>query len=71
MYEIIYKEKKYFKDLEDGHLYKLGDKFPHDDREITEKRIKFLISKKVIKKIGSALQQQDKQKPKKTSKKKK
>ena len=61
MYEIIYKEKKYFRDLEDGHLYKLGDKFPHDDREITEKRIKFLISKKVIKKVVT-------EKPKETKK---
>lgn len=61
MYEIIYKEKKYFRDLEDGHLYKLGDKFPHDNREITEKRIKFLISKKVIKKVVT-------EKPKETKK---
>lgn len=66
MYEIIYKEKKYFRDLEDGHLYKLGDKFPHDDREITEKRIKFLISKKVIKKIVN----EKVEKPKTTKKKK-
>jgi len=61
MYEIIYKEKKYFKDLEDNHLYKLGDKFPHDNREIKADRLKLLISKKVIKKVVT-------EKPKETKK---
>ena len=28
-----------WRDLEDGHLYKPGDPFPHDGREISEKRI--------------------------------
>ena len=66
MYEIIYKEKKYFKDLEDGHLYVLGDKFPFDNREIKEDRLKLLISKKVIKKIAN----EKVEKPKTTKKKK-
>jgi len=61
MYEIIYKEKKYFKDLEDGHLYVLGDKFPFDNREIKGDRLKLLISKKVIKKVVT-------EKPKETKK---
>lgn len=66
MYEIIYKEKKYFKDLEDGHLYVLGDKFPFDNREIKGDRLKLLISKKVIKKIVN----EKVEKPKTTKKKK-
>lgn len=66
MYEIIYKEKKYFKDLEDGHLYILGDKFPFDNREINENRLKLLISKKVIKRIIT----EKSEKPKTTKKKK-
>ncbi|MDD4734012.1 MAG: hypothetical protein PHU05_04125 [Bacilli bacterium] len=66
MYEIIYKEKKYFKDLEDGHLYVLGDKFPFDNREINENRLKLLISKKVIKRIIT-----EKSEKTKTTKKKK
>lgn len=66
MYEIIYKEKKYFKDLEDGHLYILGDKFPFDNREINENRLKLLISKKVIKRIIT-----EKSEKTKTTKKKK
>lgn len=66
MYEIIYKEKKYFKDLEDGHLYVLGDKFPFDNREIKGDRLKLLLSKKVIKKIVN----EKVEKPKTTKKKK-
>ena len=29
-------------DIEDGHLYDQGDKFPHDGREISEDRIRQL-----------------------------
>ena len=52
MYEII-GEKKYFKDNQDNHVYKIGDKFPHDNREIDEKRIKELMNRK--NKLGYAV----------------
>lgn len=32
-----------FRDLTDGHLYQVGDRFPHDGREIDQKRIESLI----------------------------
>lgn len=72
MYEIIGK-KKYFKDNEDNHLYKIGDKFPHDNREIDNKRLALLMSNKnklgyaVIKKIEEI---KEVEKPKTTKKKK-
>ena len=33
-----------WRDLDDGHLYQQGDPFPHDGRDISEKRIADLIS---------------------------
>ena len=42
-YKVIYP----FKDLEDnGHIYKIDDKFPFDDKEISKKRMKELSSTK-------------------------
>ena len=36
-----------FKDLQDnGHIYNVGDKFPHDGRKIPAKRISELASSK-------------------------
>ena len=34
----------YWRDLQDGHLYDVGNVFPHDGREIPEKRIAELMS---------------------------
>ncbi len=49
-YKVIYP----FKDLEDnGHIYKIDDKFPFDDKEISKKRMKELSSTK--NKIGKRL----------------
>lgn len=49
-YKVIYP----FKDLEDNnHIYKIDDKFPFDDKEISKKRIKELSSTK--NKIGKRL----------------
>ena len=33
-----------WRDLTDGHLYAIGDAFPHDGREISEERIAELLS---------------------------
>lgn len=33
-----------FRDLEDGHLYQIGDPFPHDGREIRKERLESLLS---------------------------
>lgn len=33
-----------FRDLEDGHLYRAGDPFPHDGREIKNERLESLLS---------------------------
>lgn len=33
-----------WRDLEDGHLYQVGDPFPHDGRGISKERIAELIS---------------------------
>lgn len=35
MYESITE----WRDLEDGHLYRRGDKYPHDEREVSEERV--------------------------------
>ncbi len=49
-YKVIYP----FKDLEDNnYIYKINDKFPFDDKEISKKRIKELSSTK--NKIGKRL----------------
>ena len=62
-----------FKDLEENHLYKTGDKFPFDDKEILDERIASLLSNK--NKVGKPLIEkvkEDKEKtPKKTTKTKK
>lgn len=42
-----------WRDLEDKHLYNSGDKYPHDDREVSEDRIAELSSKQ--NKAGFAL----------------
>lgn len=34
----------YWRDLQDGHTYDVGNVFPHDGREIPEKRIAELMS---------------------------
>ena len=39
---MTYKSKAVWRDLEDGHLYAIGEDFPHDGREIPEERIKEL-----------------------------
>lgn len=50
VYRVIYP----FKDLEDNnHIYKIDDKFPYDDKEVSKKRIKELSSTK--NKIGKRL----------------
>lgn len=38
----MYKVLVRFKDLQDEHIYSVGDKFPHDDREITAERLEEL-----------------------------
>lgn len=30
---------KWWRDLEDGHVYNVGDAFPHDGREVSDERI--------------------------------
>lgn len=35
----MYKSVTIWRDLEDGHLYQIGDPFPHDGREISPERI--------------------------------
>ena len=41
MFEVL----RRFKDIEDGHIYEKGDKFPFDSRKIADERIKELSSK--------------------------
>lgn len=41
MFEVL----KSFKDIEDGHVYKKGDIFPFDKREVEDLRIQELSSK--------------------------
>jgi len=52
MFRVVGKQK-YFRDLTDNHVYEIGDKFPFDDREIEEKRIKELLNPK--NKLGYAV----------------
>ena len=35
----MYESISTWRDLEDNHLYKNGDKYPHDGREVSEERI--------------------------------
>ena len=49
MYRSIYE----WRDLEDRHLYRYGEKYPHDDREVSAERIAELSSKQ--NKAGFAL----------------
>lgn len=42
----MYIVKEKFRDLTDNHIYEKYDKFPFDDRKVSEKRIKELTSKK-------------------------
>lgn len=39
-----YESTAVWRDLTDGHLYAIGDAFPHDGREISEERIAELLS---------------------------
>ena len=39
---MMYKAVRDWRDLEDGHLYQAGDRFPHDGREVSEQRISAL-----------------------------
>ena len=48
-----YKSIAVWRDLTDGHLYRAGDAFPHDGREISEARIRELSGSQ--NKAGSAL----------------
>lgn len=41
MFEVI----REFKDIEDGHIYKKGDIFPFDKREVEDVRLQELSSK--------------------------
>lgn len=41
MFEVI----REFKDIEDGHIYKKGDIFPFDKREVEDIRLQELSSK--------------------------
>lgn len=41
----MYKSLTEWRDLEDGHLYRTGDNYPHDGREVSEERIAGLSSK--------------------------
>ena len=56
MYQVI----EYFEDLQDNrHAYHVGDKFPHDGREVSENRIAELAGSKnkrgkpLIKKVST------------------
>ena len=55
---MMYKAKCRFRDLEDGHLYEAGEKFPHDGRGISPARIAELSGDK--NKAGFALIEADK-----------
>ena len=54
-----------FRDLEDGHLYKPGDPFPHDGREIRKERLESLLSaqNRVSKPVIEQDEQEAEQKP--------
>ena len=39
-----YVSVSYWRDLQDGHIYDVGNVFPHDGREIPENRIAELMS---------------------------
>lgn len=41
---MMYRVITTFRDLEDGHLYQIGDPFPHDGREIRKERLESLLS---------------------------
>lgn len=49
----MYKVINPFKDLEENHLYKTGDKFPFNNKEILDERIASLLSNK--NKVGKPL----------------
>ena len=49
----MYESLVFWRDLTDGHLYKAGDQFPYDGREISEERIEQLSGKQ--NKAGFAL----------------
>lgn len=35
----MYKSIVQWRDLEDGHLYSIGESYPHDGREVSEERL--------------------------------
>ena len=49
----MYKCIERWRDLEDGHLYDMGDEYPYDGREVSAERIADLSSKQ--NKAGFAL----------------
>ena len=59
----MYKVVKMFVDLQDGHTYEKGSKYPHDGRDISEKRLSELLTRN--NKRGIPLIVEVKEKPKK------
>lgn len=41
---MMYRAKVTFRDLQDGHLYKAGETFPFDGREVPQERIDALVT---------------------------